>query len=75
MFFYHYLPSTAFLCVASGWVLSGWRTARLRLLRALAWIVPILAVAWFALFYPNMTAVSVPCWWADAVYAFVPSWK
>jgi dolichyl-phosphate-mannose--protein O-mannosyl transferase len=75
MFFYHYLPSTAFLCAASGWVLSGWRAVRPRFLRALAWIVPILAVAWFALFYPDMTAVSVPCWWADAVYAFVPSWR
>lgn len=75
VFFYHYLPSTAFLCVAGGWVLSGWQLGPSRVLRALAWAVPILAVAWFAVFYPDMTAIPVPRWWADAVYGFIPSWK
>jgi dolichyl-phosphate-mannose-protein mannosyltransferase len=75
MFFYHYLPSTGFLCAASGWVLGRWLKGPWRVLRTFAWIIPALALAWFVLFYPNMTAIPVPRWWADAVYSFIPSWK
>jgi dolichyl-phosphate-mannose--protein O-mannosyl transferase len=75
MFSYHYLPATALLCVAGGWVLARWLADRRRALRLLGWIVPAMAVAWFGLFYPNMTAIPVPRRWADAVYFCVPSWR
>jgi dolichyl-phosphate-mannose-protein mannosyltransferase len=75
MFFYHYLPSSAFLCVASGWLLWTWQGSRWRALRVLVWVVPGLALAWFVVFYPDWTAITVPRWWADSVYAFIPSWK
>lgn len=75
MFSYHYLPSTAFLCAACGWVLSCWLAGRRRALRGVAWTLPPLAVAWFIVFYPNMTAIPVPTWWADAVYFAIKSWR
>lgn len=74
MFFYHYLASTAFLCVAAGWVLWSCLGSSHRALRIIAWTVPALAVVWFAVFYPNMTAGEVPRWWAQAVYGLLDSW-
>jgi len=75
MYFYHYMPSTAMLCVASGWMLANWLTARHWALRALTTAIPLLAMVWFILFYPNMTAIAIPKWWADAVYCLIPTWK
>ena len=75
MFFYHYLPATAFLCIASGWLLSRWVRSRSQTKRIIAWIIPILVVMWFGLFYPHMTAIPVPSWWADNVYFLIPSWR
>ncbi len=74
MFFYHYLHATALLCIAGGWMLYRVRELPLNF-DALAWVALAMALAWFVLFYPDMTAVSVPRWWADGVYGFIPSWR
>lgn len=74
MFFYHYLPAVPMLCVAGGVILADWATSRWALLRAMAWLVVTLAVAWFALFFPNMTGIDMPTKWVDKVYHCVRSW-
>ncbi len=78
MFFYHYLQAAAFLCVAGGWAL--WRLGEVK--PGGIWIGPgivalvlLLAMAWFVIFYPNMTALPVPRDWADKVYGFIKSWR
>ena len=75
MFFYHYLPAVPLLCVASGWLLARWQTNRRRWVRLAGWSVVALSAAWFIFFFPQMTAISVPQWWADAAYYWIPSWR
>ena len=75
MFFYHYLPAVPMLCVAAGLLLDRWLAHRWKWVRVVGWAVPILAAAWFAFFYPHMTAVSVSRAWSDAAYYWLPSWR
>ena len=75
MFSYHYMPSTAFLCVASGWLLKDLSASRRAALTWIPWAVPTLAVIWLVVFYPDYAAVSVPLWWAEKVYFCIPSWR
>jgi dolichyl-phosphate-mannose--protein O-mannosyl transferase len=75
MFFYHYLPAVPLLCVASGLLLDRWQANRHRWIRVAAWSVVGLSAAWFIFFFPHMTAISVPPWWANSAYYWIPSWR
>jgi dolichyl-phosphate-mannose--protein O-mannosyl transferase len=75
MFFYHYLPAVPLLCVAAGWLLARWQMDRRRWVRLAGWSVVAMSAAWFIFFFPQMTAIPVPQWWADAAYYWIPSWR
>jgi len=66
MFLYHYLPSVAFMSMASGLVLRRYKNLR----------IPYFAVALlvFMYFYPHWTGISVPVW-LDKSYYWFSSWR
>jgi dolichyl-phosphate-mannose-protein mannosyltransferase len=72
MLFYHYAPAVPMLCILLSrnlelWWIQGQKKA--------VYGVTAAAVIWFAVFYPNSTALPVPKWFADKVYFLIPSWK
>lgn len=66
MFFYHYLPSVPFMCIALGYVLR----------KNLKLAVPLLAVCCllFFYFYPHWAGLQVPLW-LDKSYYWFTSWR
>ena len=66
MFFYHYLPSVPFMCIALGYVLRK----NLRL------AIGILAICLlvFIYFYPHWAGLQVPLW-LDKSYYWFSSWR
>ena len=66
MFFYHYLPSIPFMCIALGYVLRK----NLRL------AIGILAICLlvFIYFYPHWAGLQVPLW-LDKSYYWFASWR
>lgn len=73
MFFYHYTPAVPFLCIFIAYLLDKLSTTSLG-----HWLVRIfilLTVAFFILWYPHWTALTVPASWAQELYFALPSWK
>jgi dolichyl-phosphate-mannose--protein O-mannosyl transferase len=77
MFFYHYLPAVPMLCIASGLLLASWLGNKRTWPKVAAWVVVGLAVAWFAFFLPQMTAINVRkdgwlerqyTWWCETPF-------
>jgi len=84
MFFYHYTPAVPLLSILLAYWLVKVQDSNpslrlgshdLRLSRILLFSTLIAIVITFCLFYPNWTGMSVPNWYANAVYFFLPSWK
>jgi dolichyl-phosphate-mannose--protein O-mannosyl transferase len=75
MFFYHYLPAVPMLCIASGLLLASWLRNKRKWVRLSAWVVLGLAVAWFAFFFPLMTAIPLPSGWSNAAYDWIYHWR
>ena len=66
MFLYHYLPSLAFLSIASGYVLR-------RFTKTIAYFLVPSALL-FIYFYPHWAGLKIPLW-LDASYYWLPSWR
>ena len=73
MFFYHYTPAVPSLAIALAYLLiraSQHPTGKLVLKGTF-----LLALIWFVAFYPHLSGMEVPRWFAEKVYFTVPSWK
>jgi dolichyl-phosphate-mannose--protein O-mannosyl transferase len=81
MFSYHYMPALPGLCICLAFFIDYLLRLKEAKPSTTAWGLGVLtlvvgmALGWFVLFYPNLTAIPVPRDFADKVYAFVPSWK
>ncbi|KKU23700.1 MAG: Dolichyl-phosphate-mannose-protein mannosyltransferase family protein, partial [Microgenomates group bacterium GW2011_GWA1_46_15] len=49
--------------------------SRKKRLRFLVVTVPLLALAWFIVFYPHLTGIPIPQKIVNRVYFALPSWK
>lgn len=67
MLFYHYLPAIPFLCILLAHFLEPYRQTRA--------VVLSLALLWFIIFFPHMTAITVPKSFAQSVYFALPGWR
>ncbi|KKU89306.1 MAG: Dolichyl-phosphate-mannose-protein mannosyltransferase family protein [Microgenomates group bacterium GW2011_GWF2_47_9] len=68
MFFYHYLPSSVFLCV----LLSAWL---LKLPRALIYVFVGFIVLGFLLSLPLHLGFPMPSTYWNSIFHLIPSWK
>lgn len=68
MFFYHYLPSAAFLTI----ILAAWLSSLSRRSRIVLLLVCSLV---FALLSPLYYGFALPTWYWDSLFSLFPSWK
>lgn len=66
MFFYHYLPSIPFMCIATGFIL--------RKNPKLIWPALTATLILFLYFYPHWAGLNIPLWW-DKSYYWLTSWR
>jgi dolichyl-phosphate-mannose-protein mannosyltransferase len=68
MFFYHYTPAAALLCILISYWLFKLNKNNLTSILLLIFLV-------FLIYYPHWTGLSVSKSFAEAVYFILPSWK
>ena len=73
MFLYHYAPAIPLLCIILAMFLAD--VSRKKDLRFLVVTVPLLALAWFIVFYPHLTGIPMQQKIVERVYFAVPSWR
>ena len=66
MFFYHYLPSIPFMCIATGYVL--------RKNPKLIFAYSLICLLCFIYFYPHWAGLQIPLW-LDRSYYWFSSWR
>lgn len=64
-FLYHYFPSLMFCLAALALVLATMRDQRAA--KRLGGGLCVVSAVWFVLFYPVLSGLPVPYWWADAL--------
>jgi dolichyl-phosphate-mannose--protein O-mannosyl transferase len=68
MFFYHYAPAVPFLAI----LLAYWLT---KIHAGYRVVFVLLAITFFAVWYPNFAGIPVTKDFADKIYFALPSWK
>lgn len=72
MFYYHYTPAMALLCIIVA--LTLWHVYQIKYLRWISIIFGLAIVVSFVYFYPHWTGMLVSKTWSDHYY-WLPSWK
>lgn len=74
MFYYHYTPATAFLCIGLAYTLSLMWISKYRWGRPLSLLTGIGVVVCGLFFYPYWTGLPIPTTWLK-FYTWLPGWK
>ena len=77
MFIYHYLPAVPFLIALLAYFLTNFfnKIEDQKRKRAIVFNVLFWPFFFFIIFYPHLTALSVPESFANAVYFLLPFWR
>jgi dolichyl-phosphate-mannose--protein O-mannosyl transferase len=74
VFIYHYFPSTLFLILALAHVFDTIMERQYLKFRRVVYAFTGAVGGLFALFYPALTGIAVPWWYARYVLEWLPSW-
>ena len=74
LFAYHYFPTVLFLCFAIAYLMDDMLARKRKGWRLAVYGFTGCAVLLYAVFYPELTGLYVPNWYADCFLRWLPSW-